>query len=67
MKTRRTNIVLDTKKLAKAQEATGLKTAKAVVDFALERLVVTSFALSSLTKLAGKIHFKKGYSYKRSR
>jgi Arc/MetJ family transcription regulator len=36
---RRTNIVLDEKLVEKGKKATGLKTSKAVVDFALKELV----------------------------
>lgn len=63
----RTNIELDPVKLEKARKVTGLKTTKAVVDFALSRLADSSKALSSLVNLAGKVHFKKGYSYKKNR
>lgn len=63
----RTNIVLDTKKLSQAKKVTGLKTTKEVVDFALKRLTDSAKALDSLAHLAGKIHFKKGYSYKKQR
>lgn len=63
----RTNLLLDPLKLAKAKRLTGLKTTRAVVDFALARLTATSKALSQLFHLAKKIRFKKGYSYKRGR
>ena len=36
---RRTNIVLDEKLVEKGKKATGLKTSKAVVDFALKQLI----------------------------
>jgi len=36
---KRTNIVLDEKLLEKGKKATGLKTTKAVVDFALKELI----------------------------
>ena len=36
---KRTNIVLDEKLVEKGKKATGLKTSKAVVDFALKQLV----------------------------
>jgi Arc/MetJ family transcription regulator len=36
---RRTNIVLDEKLVEKGKKATGLKTSKAVVDFALKELI----------------------------
>ncbi len=63
----RTNIELDPVKLERARKVTGLKTTKAVVDFALSRLSDSSKALSSLVNLAGKVRFKKGYSYKKNR
>lgn len=67
METQRTNIELDPGKLAQAKKITGLASNKAVVDFALLRLVDTTKALKSLKKLAGKVAFKRGYSYKRLR
>lgn len=67
MRPLRTNLLLDPLKLAEAKQLTGLKTTRAVVDFALARLTATSKALSQLFHLARKIHFRKGYSYKRSR
>jgi Arc/MetJ family transcription regulator len=36
---KRTNIVLDEKLVEKGKKATGLKTSKAVVDFALKELI----------------------------
>lgn len=63
----RTNIEIDPGKLKEAKRITGLKTAKETVDFALARLQRTGEALSQLARLAGKVRFKKGYSYKRSR
>ncbi len=63
----RTNIVVDSAKVSRAKRWTGLKTTKAVIDFALERLTQSAEALSSLVKLSGKIHFHRGYSYKRAR
>ena len=36
---RRTNIVLDEKLIERGKKATGLKTSKAVVDFALKELI----------------------------
>lgn len=67
MRLQRTNIEIDPAKVIKAKQMTGLKTTKAVVDFALGRLSASSGALSSLFSLAGKVRFKKGYSYKRCR
>ncbi len=63
----RTNIEIDPAKLKAARQVVGLKTAKATVDFALARLARTSAALESLSRLAGKVHFKKGYTYKKGR
>lgn len=63
----RTNVELDPVKLERARRITGLKTTKAIVDFALGRLAASNKGLSSLVRLAGKIHFKTGYSYKKSR
>ena len=63
----RTNIEIDSLKLEKAKKITGLKTAKALVDFALARLDASSMALNSLISLSGKVHFRKGYSYKKDR
>lgn len=64
---RRTNIEVDPRKVARAMELTGIKTTKAVVDFALSRLADTSKGLSLMARLSGKIRFREGYSYKRSR
>lgn len=63
----RTNIELDRAKLEEVKRLTGLKTAKETVDFALERLRRTALAFDSLHRLAGRIRFRKGYSYKKSR
>lgn len=63
----RTNIQLNSAKLEAAKRFTGLKTTKAVVNFALGRLSDSSRALATLTRLSGKIRFEKGYSYKKSR
>ena len=63
----RTNIEIDPRKLEKARKISGLTTAKAIVDFALDRLSRSTQALSSLMELSGRIHFKRGYSYKRAR
>lgn len=63
----RTNIVLDAARLQKAKKVTGIKATRAVVDFALKRLTESSKTLASLVGLSGKIHFQKGYSYKKAR
>ena len=63
----RTNLELDPKKVGDAKRLTGLKTTKAVVDFALARLTASSKTLAAIFRLSGRIHFEKGYSYKRAR
>ena len=63
----RTNIEVDDARLARAKAISGLKTTKAVVNFALARLDSTSRGLEGLLRLKGRIHFRKGYSYKKSR
>lgn len=63
----RTNIEIDPAKLARAKKVTGLKTTRAVVDFALERLEKTPKAVASLLRMGGKVRFRTGYSYKRAR
>lgn len=67
MKTQRTNIEIDTAKLRRAKRVTGLRSAKAVVDFALSRLAATHVALGALVRMAGKVEFAPRYSYKRQR
>lgn len=67
MKTKRTNIEIDIKKLEEAKKISGLKTTKEVVDFALGSIVGSKNALDEWFKLKGKIHFDKNYDYKRSR
>lgn len=63
----RTNIELDRAQVKLAKQVTGLKTTRAVVHFALQRLTATSRALSTLAGMSGKVHFRRGYSYKRAR
>lgn len=63
----RTNLELDAVKVRQAKRLTGLTTTKAVVDFALARLTETTRALGALVKMAGKVHFRTGYSYKKMR
>ena len=64
---KRTNIVLDESKLKAVKKITHLETNRAVVDFALERIVRTSQALKGLEKLKGKVHFYRSYNYKTER
>lgn len=49
----RTNIVIDDELLKEAQEATGLKTKKAVVEEALRRLVRSKDQLAAIKALKG--------------
>lgn len=64
---KRTNIELDTAKVAKAKKISGLKSSKDVVDYALSRLIATSQSLTALDALSGKVKFRKGYDYKAER
>lgn len=64
---KRTNIVIDLSKLARAKKLARLKTTREVVNFALERLTKSVTALDGLTRLRGKIHFTPKYNYKGSR
>lgn len=54
---KRTNIVLDEKVVAKAQQLTGIPTIKDVVDFALRELVRRA-EISKLLALEGKIDWE---------
>ncbi|MBI2346559.1 MAG: type II toxin-antitoxin system VapB family antitoxin [Deltaproteobacteria bacterium] len=63
----RTNIELDPTKVEQAKRVTGLHTTRSVIDFALARLTATSRALTGLSRMAGKVRFRSGYSYKRYR
>jgi Arc/MetJ family transcription regulator len=63
----RTNIELDTSKLEEVKKLAGFGTAKAAVNFALDRLSRSARALSTLMAFSGKVSIKKGYSYKKSR
>jgi Arc/MetJ family transcription regulator len=62
---RRTNIVLDEKLIEKGKKATGLKTSKAVVDFALKELVRHSNQRRILG-LFGSIEWEGNLSHMRS-
>ena len=53
----RTNIVLDKKLVKEASVATGYKTKRALVDYAL-REVMRHKAQTKLLKLKGKIHWE---------
>lgn len=53
----RTNIVLDKKLIKEASAATGYKTKRALVDYAL-REVVRHKAQNKLLKLKGKVHWE---------
>ena len=63
----RTNIVLDVSKVKAAKAITHLKTTRAVVDYALDRLTRSSQALADLKRRKGKVAFRPGYDYKKSR
>ena len=67
MKTKRTNIEIDPQKMANIRKMTGLKTSRAIVDFALKRLIQTSKSLGEILKYEGKVSMVDGYSYKRER
>lgn len=62
---KRTNIVLDEKLLEKGKKATGLKTSKAVVDFALKELIRHSNQRRILD-LFGSIHWEGNLSKMRT-
>lgn len=55
---KRTNIVIDEKKIAKARKITGLKTTREVVDHALDSLITRRETYRKLLKLQGKIHWE---------
>ena len=63
----RTNIVLDISKVKAAKALTHLETTREVVDYALDRLTRSSQALADLKRLKGKVGFRAGYDYKKSR
>ena len=54
----RTNIVLDDELIAQAQELTGAKTKREVVDIALRRLVEIASSYRALRKLRGRIAWR---------
>ncbi len=62
----RTNVVLDDELMREAMEASDLKTKKDVIHEAL-RLYVRLKKRKKLTDLAGRIHLREGYDYKKSR
>jgi len=62
---KRTNIVLDEKMLEKGKKATGLKTGKAVIDFALKELVRHSNQRRIL-ELFGKVDWEEDLPRMRS-
>lgn len=64
---KRTHVQIDMKKLNEAKKISGLQTTKDTVDFALDRLILSSQALRALIKLKGKIKLEKGFNYKESR
>lgn len=67
MKTKRTNVEIDIKKLEQVKKISGLKTTKDAIDFALERIVGSSDALNQWFGLRGKVHFDESYDYKKDR
>lgn len=67
MRAKRTNIEIDETKLNRAKKIAGLRSTRAVVDYALERLGSSQKSLNEIFKLQGKIHFEKNYNYKESR
>lgn len=67
MKPKRTNIAIDMNKIDAAKSISGINTTKAVVDFALSRLILSSKTLKDILKLKGKIKFDKKYNYKETR
>ncbi len=64
---KRTNIVVDEKKVEAVKKIAGVRTTREAVDFALTRLTNTEKALKGLSRLRGKIHFSKSYNYKAER
>lgn len=53
----RTNVVLDDKLVTECQKATGIKTRKALIDYALHELLRHESQLKIL-KLKGKVHWE---------
>ncbi len=62
---RRTNIVIDEKLIEKGKKVTGLKTSKAVVDFALKELIRHS-QQRRILDLFGSIHWEGDLTQMRS-
>lgn len=67
MSLQRTNIEIDPQKIKMAKKLTGLKTAKEIVNFALDRLAQTSWALDQIFKSEGRVKLHSKYSYKKER
>ncbi len=67
MSSKRTNIEIDSRKLAKAKRISGCKTTREVVDYALGRLIQSAKNLKEILNLRGQIHFGPNYNYKASR
>ncbi len=53
----RTNVVLDDRLVTECQKATGIKTRKALIDYALQQLLRHESQLKIL-KLKGKVHWE---------
>ena len=53
----RTNVVIDEKIMKKAQNYTGLKTKKEVINYALQELIKRK-ERKEILKLAGKLHWE---------
>ena len=53
----RTNVVIDEKIIKKAQNYTGLKTKKEVINYALQELIKRK-ERKEILKLAGKLHWE---------
>jgi Arc/MetJ family transcription regulator len=62
----RTNIILNKTLIEKAQELTGIRTKKGVIDEAL-KVLIQHHSRKSLLDLEGKIKFDKNYDYKTAR
>lgn len=61
----RTNIVLDEKLIQSCIKATGIKTKRAVIDFALHE-ILRHEKQKELLKLRGKVHWKRNLTSSRS-
>lgn len=62
----RTNVVLNDEVINKALKISGLHTKKEVIDVALKEFIRNRSRLD-IRELKGKIHFSKGYDYKKLR